>query len=83
VPKKPEADPSIEWVDPPPPPRGRYRDVKGFIAKLQANPGQWAVVRKDAPSHNERQYLQRCGVEAVSRSNGDGTFTIYARWPVA
>jgi hypothetical protein len=83
MPEAPRADPALEWVDPPPAARGGRRDVKGFVEKLQANPGQWAVFRKDAPHRADRQYLQRWGAEALVRSNGDGTHTVYARWPVS
>jgi hypothetical protein len=83
MPKKPAADPSIEWADPPPR-RDRtgkpLTDIQAQIATLKANPGQWAIVLTGAKRRDRATYLKRVGVEATSRQNDDGTFTIYARW---
>lgn len=81
----------VEWKDPPPGETspGKWDDDAN---ELRANPGQWAIVR----TANERKTLDTLGTtirkgratswlpaksfEAVVRSNGDGTYAVYARY---
>jgi hypothetical protein len=77
----PAADAAIEWVDAPP--GTQRRDVQGFVAALQANPGQWAIHARDTTHRGTATYLRHLGCQVKERSNGDGTMTVYARWPEA
>lgn len=75
----------IVWEDPPeakygPRSPGRLREL---VDQLRAHPGKWALVKANAPKSGTTNYYlrDRYGCEVVQRSNADGTFNIYARWP--
>lgn len=73
----------IIWQDPPRSGAGiRSAMATDFVAILRQNPGKWAIKRTARYADAEMQRtLKKLGCEAVNRSNGDGTYTLYARWP--
>lgn len=80
----------LTWTDPPPPPmtgksnlghkRSKYWDI---LAALEAKPGQWAVVDPSSKASTHAMYAlcrrHELPFEFATRSNPDGTYTIYAR----
>ena len=73
---------AVEWEDPPPSRTNGAREA--FWAALDANPGRWAIYRRDAKSSGTGlTFIRARGYETTSRTNPDGTFTIYARKPVS
>lgn len=75
----------VVWEDPPPPHAG---DSGPLAAALRARPGEWAVVYPAAKSQAAAPAIRRGmgswapagSFEAISRSNEDGTFRVYARF---
>lgn len=81
---------SIEWETPPPVQRGAVANRGMFSSDvrdaLRANPGAWAVVKRDVAlgngSHLHRRYGSE-GFEFTTRRNGNPSPTrgdLYARW---
>lgn len=63
----------------------RMYDVE--VAELRAHPGNWGIVREDAPSRYMAKHIRRGmlaafrpegAFDAVARKNDDGTYRIYA-----
>jgi hypothetical protein len=73
----PRVNEDIEWEEPTEP---RNRKKTAFWEATEARPGEWAVYARDSKSAGGAlAYLKGKGYDAVSRSNGDGTATVYAR----
>lgn len=53
-----------------------------FVGEIKKQPGEWAVYRRDATEASVASQARARYPEAewTSRSNKDGTYTIYARW---
>jgi hypothetical protein len=81
-------EPDLTWKEPPASesPQG---PVQRIVDNLRAKPGEWALVYDAAPyypaSRQPKGYarLHNLGCEVRSRTNGDGTAQVYARWPEA
>ena len=77
----------IEWDEPPAQAvrgRGASKDFDAIVAELQANPGRWAIVAKDAKRNVETWKRRGCEVEfrkSGQTETGVVTGTLYARWP--
>lgn len=68
----------IEFVDAPPPMRGKGTSAAAFVDALKQNPGKWAVY--PTSGSGTRGYLQRrYGLETTSRTV-DGNTVLYVRW---
>ena len=72
--------PEIKWESPAPK-LGERGWRTPYVAVLKENPGEWALMEEHAKSATNLSLWKRLGCEATSRSNGDDTFRIYARWP--
>ena len=78
----------LEWEEPPATNRGRPTGaaMSELMMLLRAHPGRWAKVRETAPGNTSRnpgvQYLKTLGLEAESRRGTDGSWSVWARWPV-
>lgn len=74
-----------EREDPPPAQigAGHWKDA-GDAAKRQ--PGVWLVASRTSSSNNAggvvKDYKLR-GFDSTQRRNGDGTSTVYVRWPAS
>lgn len=56
-------------------------DWKALGAQLEANPGQWAAIgttSADGSLGNRGVRLRERGIDTTTRSNGDGTATVWA-----
>lgn len=72
----------LRWEDPPPCKRVSA-ETGALVAELKAHPGQWAVIREGAKSVSSiREALRKHGCDASSRRHEDGSFTLWAQWPV-
>lgn len=75
----------VAWEDPPKVernrPPGRWDET---IEKLQAQPGRWAKIVVEESRGKAvgvyQAFRYRKGFDACTRSLGDGTFAVYARW---
>jgi hypothetical protein len=77
----------IVWEDPVPPRRGRppAKDWRPFVSELRKHPGKWAVVVEKAKygssANQAKKHLRALDCEVTGRTQPDGTWTFYARWP--
>jgi hypothetical protein len=71
--------PPLVWEDPPPSQRGRWGRV---AQQLAAQPEKWALVATIDYGilSAATKTLQRNGCETTSRSNGNNTCRLYARY---
>ena len=86
------ANPDISWEAPPEPAGGAKAGVWSPIAAaVKKRPGQWAKVRTYSGSASARNIASHInkgriaafdggGYEATSRTNHDGTYSIYLRY---
>jgi hypothetical protein len=78
---------TIRFENPPQNRRNTKRDWDAIFTELRANPDQWAIVAEKASPSMANQIKRGAyrssdpgEFDAVSRSNGDGTVRIYARF---
>jgi hypothetical protein len=71
----------IVWEDPPEP-KQRGRKPGPRWQAMKDHPGKWMLWSdKVANRSGNRGDFQKKGYETAVRSNGDGTFRLYVRWP--
>jgi hypothetical protein len=68
----------IRWETPPP----KIADhITKILEELKKHPGEWALIQEHSRSTSAPSQWRKFGCEAESRSNPDGSYRIYARWP--
>lgn len=74
----------FEWEIPEPTTNnnaGPRRRSMRFVAQLRTRPGEWAVYTRDWKSSGVTNMgTHHPGTEWTTRGNGNGTWTVYARW---
>ena len=74
----------IQWEDPPEGiGRGRYDRTSPVLAALKGNPGRWAKVASGRKSSSAGTTFRKKGCEVQTHRESDGTYTVWARWPMA
>lgn len=75
----------VQWMTVDPPETSRRRSKWKKVAdELKTRPGVWAIVHEYSAAGGGSgpcTSLKRQGCEAVTRTNGDGTSSVWARWP--
>jgi hypothetical protein len=77
----------LGWSEPPATNMGRPTSsaMSELMMLLRAHPGRWAQVRQNAPGQNKNpgvQYLKTMGLDAEARREADGSWSVWARYPV-
>lgn len=73
----------IEWAEPPPPKAGPHSSVftEQVLAALRANPGKWALIKRDHPNaQSAADYPKRHPEFETTARGSNKHFDIYARY---
>ena len=77
--------PELEWGTPPPKRAGGGTAVGAWdmtVVALRDNPGKWARLVAGRDKQPSTHALKRVGCETTVRRLENGTWDLWARWPV-